>query len=233
MLPYLGAVINAANPGVERPMAVKYTLVDDVDTGPAAAAQDPTQTGGSRFNLDEDKLGPGQALHEEKVDPIAIDFGEPGPTEWFRIDQRPDRTVPVVMAKLTPPGTDRDKLYYVPKSARDIPELKPYLRPYALHVIQKLIGPHTARTAIWPRRLPNISKSGREDRWGATDAVVADRAMKGWVRRETDPNTGAGRRTISPDPREPIPDLPWDDRTLSELLDLALPASDVIADVTA
>jgi hypothetical protein len=210
-------------------MPVKYTLVDDVDTGSAATTQDPTQ-GGSRFNLDEDTLGPGQALHEEKVDPIAIDFGNPGPTEWFRIDPRPDRTATVVMAKLTPPGSDRDKLYYVPKSARDVPELKPYLRPYALHVVQKLVGPHTARTAIWPRRLPNVSKSGREDSWGATDAVVADRAMKGWVRRETDPNTGAGRRTISPDPREPIPDFPWDDRTLSELLDLALPASDVIAD---
>jgi hypothetical protein len=112
-------------PAEEQPRLI--TLVEDVDTDlDSADAQEAPVTAESRFNLDEDTLGPGQALHEEKVDPIVIDFGDPGPTEWFRID--PDRTATVVMAKVTPPGADRPKLFYVPKGARDIPELVRFLR---------------------------------------------------------------------------------------------------------
>jgi hypothetical protein len=210
----------------------QHTLVEDVDTGPASTTQEQAPSGSSRrFNLDEDALGPDQSIHEEKADPITIDFGAPGPTEWFHIDPRPGRSIVVTMAKLKPPGADRDKLFYVPKSGRNIPELQAHLRPYTLHVIQKKIGPKTVRTALWPRRHPTTFKGGGEDKWGATDTVVAERAAKGWIRRETDPDAGAGRRSVSPNPSEPPPpDHPWDDRPLAELMHLAIPVGDVIAD---
>jgi hypothetical protein len=210
--------------------AAEYTLVDDVDTGPNTQSMDAAEAKPKkpRFNLEADALGPEQPAIEEPTESFTLGFGPPDQLLWFQVDPRPGRSLTVTLLKAIPPGGTRPKLFYVPKAARVIPELRERWRHYTVHTTQDCFG----RTALWPRRQPRDFANGAKDTWAATDAEVAQRAKPDWVRREPDPNsrTGGYRAVYRPHGSEKIPPKPWDDRPLEELMELAIPEEDVIAD---
>jgi hypothetical protein len=209
--------------------------VEDVDTGPPAAAATTAETAPAkqrRFNLDRDALGPEQVIREEKGEPFTIDFGDPVSTEWFRVDPRLGHSATVTFVKVIPPEATRPRLFYVPIEARGIPELSGRLRLYTLHAIQKCTG-KAVRCALWPRRQPTTFRGGDQDAWGATDAKVAERAKQGWIRREQDPNATQGWHAVPPQlipGEEPMPTPPFDDRPLEDLMELGIQEAEIIRD---
>jgi hypothetical protein len=210
--------------------AAEFALVDDVDTGPNIQPTDETEAKRRkrRFNLEADALGPEQPAIEEPTESFTLDFGPPNQLLWFRVDPRPGRSETVTLLKAIPPGGTRPKLFYVPKAARAIAELRERWRHYTVHVTQDRFG----RIALWPRRQPRDFANGAKDTWAATDAEVAQCAKTDWIRREPDPNsrTGGYRAVYRPPGCEEIPLKPWDDRPLEELMELAIPEEDVITD---
>ena len=189
---------NAATgePGQGNGNGVAYALVEDVDQGPdlgTTKLEEPARK--YRFDIAADALGPEQPVVEEPAQSFTIDFGPPGPMDWFRIDPRPGRELSVTFVKAKPKGATRDKLYYVAITARGIPEIAPYIRGYTLHVIQKRVG-LKVMTALWARRQATTHASGMQDTWGATDAKVAKLAAAQWIRREVDPNASSGYRAV-------------------------------------
>jgi hypothetical protein len=210
-----------------------HALVDDVDTGLTETQREAANEGEPkrrRFDLEADALGPEQPIIEEPTEAFTIDCGKPNPLHWFQVDPRGGRSLTITMVKAIPPGGKQERLYYVAKDARSIPELKTRIRLYTLHVIRVRAG-HTERTALWPRRQARDFANGSRDVWGATDAKVAETATQQWIRRETDPDTTAGFRAVKLRPNdEPLPAPQWDDRPLAELMELGIPEEDTIRD---